>query len=287
MKSALIAVLAVAVLAGCGSSDAVSPDPVAEAAEKTAATPTSYTSLRSTMTVPGVAKPVTMTGEGAFDNERKVGWMTIDMSSFAKSIPEGEGVPTDPELWKTRQVMDFSDGLVLYMQFPFLTEMMRTDKPWIRIDVAKAGRELGIDIGQLMQVGQDPVQQLGQLRTITDDLEEVGPETVRDLATTHYRGTVDLREYDELFPENERPKIRKSIESMIELMGKPTYPVDVWIDQEQLVRRMSFEFTQQTPEGDMPMAMTMEFFDFGRPVEVKLPAASDTIDITELDSALQ
>ena len=283
MKGGLIAVLAVVVLAGCGSSDTVSPDPVAEAATKTAAVPTTYMSTQTTMTVPGIAKPVTMTGRGAFDNERKLGWMTLDMSAFAREIPAGEGVPTDPDLWKTRQVMDLSDGLIVYMRFPFLSEAL-TDK-WVRIDFAKAGRALGVDLEQFMQPGQEnPTQQLDHLRAVTDDLDEVGRESVRSVATTHYRGTVDLREYEDLFPENERAEVRKSVERLVEMMGSPTYPVDVWIDGEDLVRRMSFEFTMSQPgqTESTRMAMTMEFFDFGRPVDVKLPAASDTIDITEL-----
>ena len=52
-------------LAGCGASDTVSQslDPVAAAASKTARLPTTHMSMTATMSVPGLAAPVRMSGE--------------------------------------------------------------------------------------------------------------------------------------------------------------------------------------------------------------------------------
>lgn len=285
MKKLVLLLLAAGVLTACGSQDVASPDPLADAATKTAAVKTNYVALRARTTVPGIAKPIEMTGEGAFDNERRLGWMTLDMSAFAEQLPEPEADGAKTADLKMRQIVDFSDGLVIYMRFPDLLEELQSDKRWVRIDVSKAGRELGLDFDAFMQMGQNPADQLGPLRTVSDDLEEVGSQTIRGVETTHYRGTVDLRKYPELVPEKDRARVRKAVEQMIEMMGAATYPVDVWVDDDELVRRMSFEVETKEPEGTMQMAMTIDLFDFGRPVDVEVPDAADTMDMTELGEA--
>jgi hypothetical protein len=285
MKKLALLLVAAGLLTGCGSKDTVSPDPVADAATKTAAAKTNYMAVRATTKVPGIAKPIALTGEGAFDNERMLGWMTLDMSAFAEQLPEAEADGVKAADLKMKQIIDFSDGLVIYMQFPDLLEAFGSDKQWVRVDVGKAGRELGVDIDTFMQLGQNPADQLGPLRTVSEDLEEVGKETVRGVEATHYRGTVDLRKYPELVPEEDRAKVRKTVEQMIAIIGSPTYPVDVWVDDDELVRRMSFDMNTKEPEGTMQMAMTIELFDFGRPVDVEVPDAADTIDISELGEA--
>ena len=58
--------------------------------------------------------------------------------------------------------------------------------------------------------------------------------------------------------------------------------MDVWIDSQQLVRRMSFAFTECVQNQHLTMAMTMNMSDYGQQAVPPAPAPSQTYDITPL-----
>src|SRR5262245_3252035 len=278
--SLLLLVLLVPLAAAC-SNDTLSVDPVARAAETTGKTDTMHMSMKMRIVAPGMG-PVRMSADGAFDNAARRGSMTMDMSDFARQIPGG--APADPKLWRGREVFDFSKRPVIYMSFPFMTRALPGSKPWIRIDLEQLAGRMGLDLGALMQSGQsNPAQQLDYLRSVTGDLKELGKGTVRGVSTTHYRGTVDLEDYVKLVPEARRKSARKTIEQLEKTMrGRSTYPVDVWVDSSDQVRRMAFDMTSDTLNGMVTTKMQMDLFDFGAPVNVDLPAKSQTMDFREL-----
>jgi hypothetical protein len=280
----LLAVLAVS-LAGCGASDTVtkSLDPVAAAAANTARLPTTHMSMTATMTVPGLPTAVQMNGEGAVDNVRKRGSMTMDMSSMARAMPNTGGL-NDPSLWRGEYVFDFSKSMVAYMRFPFMTRALGSGKSWVRLDFGSVSREMGVNLDQFMQMNQsNPAQQLQLLRTVSGRFSKLGTGRVRGVTTTRYRTNVDIRKYPDLLPEGQRKSMQKSINTLVDMMGgKSTYPVEVWIDAKQLVRRMSLRMEIKAPTGSMSMAMSMDFYGFGRPVSVTFPRAEDTVDMTKL-----
>jgi hypothetical protein len=280
----LLGVLAVS-LAGCGASDSVtkSLDPVAAAATNTARLPTTHMSMTATMTVPGLPTAVQMSGEGAVDNVRKRGSMTMDMSSMAKAMPATGGL-NDPSLWRGEYVFDFSKGMVAYMRFPFMTRALGSGKSWVRLDFGAVSREMGVNLDQFMQMNQsNPAQQLQLLRAVSGRFTKLGPGRVRGVTTTRYRTNVDIRKYPDLLPEQQRKSMQNSIDKLVDMMGgKSTYPVEVWIDAKQLVRRMSLRMDLEAPTGSMSMAMSMDFYGFGRPVSVRFPRADDTVDMTKL-----
>lgn len=279
----LLAVLAVS-SAGCGASDTVtkSLDPVAAAATKTARVSTTHMSMTATMSVPGLSTTVQMSGEGAVDNVRKRGSMTMDMSSMARSLPATGGM-NDPSLWRGEYVFDFSKGMVAYMRFPFMTRALGGGKSWVRMDLGSMSKEMGVNLDQFMQMNQsNPAQQLQLLRAVSGRFTKLGAGRVRGVATTRYRTNVDIRKYPDLVPQGQRKAMKKSIELLVDMMGKPTYPVEVWIDAKQLVRRMSLRMDMKAPTGSMAFAMSMDFYGFGRPVSVTFPRAEDTVDLTQL-----
>jgi hypothetical protein len=93
---------------------------------------------------------------------------------------------------------------------------------------------------------------LAKLRSASLETERLGSEDVRGEDAVHYRMTVNCNEAD---------------------LGCPseTTDVDVWIDDDGLVRRASF--------ADDGADITAEFFDFGIPVEVEEPAAAQVVDL--------
>lgn len=255
----------------CGG-ESVSPQAaVAQAATKYEEAGSSRVSMSATIKgVPG--GPFTFTGEGEFDRER--GHMTLDMSELGAAT--GGAFAGELEM--------ILEDFVMYMKFPeAITEQLPGGKSWVRIDLRGAGKELGIDLEELMQVQQsDPTQALQYLRGASDDFEEVGEEEVRGVATTHYRGTIDLRKAAEQLPED----ARESVERAIELMGTVELPFDVWIDDDGMARRMKYEQPLPSAGGEAgAMELTMELFDFGVEVDVEPPPNDEVIDIQGLIGA--
>ena len=270
----IAAALAAIGLAGCGGSEnlaeGLSPQAaVAEAATKTAEAGSARVSFTGTMEgVPG--GPFTFTGEGEFSDRQ--GRMTFDMSDLGAAAGGAFG-------GEMEMVMD---GLLIYMKFPpDIASQLPGGKQWLRIDLAAAGDELGIDFEELMQFQQtDPTQTLQYLRGASEDFEEVGSEEVRGVETTHYRGTVDLRKALEQIP----AESREGFERVLELVGETRMPFEVWIDDDGLARRMKYE--QPLPAGqgsqDASMGLTMEMYDFGTEVDVEPPPANEVVDLQEL-----
>jgi hypothetical protein len=241
--------LAAVPAAGCGSDD-FDPDVVAQAADKTA----SAGGSKVAFTVDAAGQ--SMKGTGFMDAKGRKARMRFE-------LPQNAGAMN----------MVFLDK-VIYMNLPEeLRKEIPGDKAWIKIDLAKALRAQGIDLGALNGASSnDPSQQLDQLRG-AGDVKKVGSEKVRGTSTTHYKATVDLRK-----AAKKSPAARRSVERVIKLSGQSTFPVEVWIDKAGRLRRESFE---QRVQGQT-ISTTMDFFDFGSREAIKAPPSSETKDITDL-----
>ena len=269
MFTALLAALMAAALAACGGGDAVALDPVAEAATKTSAAKSMRLEMRMTMSAPEFgSNPVAVTIRGVAEGERSA--MTIRM-------PAVEG-------FELGNIEARSDGLVMYMRMPFLQQLAPQMKPWIKLDLREAGKELGVDFDAIMELSRqtDPTQALTYLRA-AGEVEELGEAAVRGVQTTHYRAVIDLDRYASQL-EDESKAMADAIRKVAELTGQSTIPMELWIDEDSLVRRMSWE--QQVPiDAGNPseVKMTMDLFDYGADVEVVIPPDDQTTTLEELE----
>jgi hypothetical protein len=179
-----------------------------------------------------------------------------------------------------KQVMD---GLVICQQIPGAEEEF--GKEWTRIDMAEAYRQIGVDL-ELIQApgGQDPRQALAQLKHAAGEIEKVGTEEVRGTETTRYKGEVSMRSAIERAPAARREEAERSVEKIIDITGTDGFPMEVWIDDEKLVRRIRMEMTLNNPAlgGKMDMDMTMEMFDYGKPVSIDVPSDDEAEDLTDM-----
>lgn len=286
---ALAATLAMLALAACGGGedepDEISPQAaVAEAAGRTAAVSTARVSQTLTAEeIPALSSgPVTIESSGEVDFENKRVRISTDLSSsFAQLGQDVEDAVMEVVV----------DGAVVYMRYPLLQQIQPGLDPWIRIDLAEAGQEQGIDLEALMQSGQnDPGAMLEQLRAASADFQEVGTETVRGVETTHYRGTVDLRRAADLVPQDLRVRVREATEWIIELTGESEVETEVWVDEDGFVRRVRYAYDRfplgAGPSGEpqlAPATMTMEYYDFdAEDIEIELPPEEDVTDLDEL-----
>lgn len=272
----LTAALAVLGVSACGGGSSASATPqaaVVQAADRTSDAGSSRASFDITMT--GLApEPLTMTGEGIFDSQARKGRLTMDLSAL--------GAGSGQDLGEAEMIFD---DFVVYMKFPFLSELRGGLKEWLRFDIRELGKEQGFDLGQLSQLNQnDPSQALQYLRAASEDVEELGKEEVRGVETTHYRMTIDLRKVVDQAPEEQREQLRAQIDQIVEQSGLQMVPTEVWIDDEGLARRMQLTYKGMrfAPGEEGDMTMTMELFDFGVEVDIKPPPANNLTDLQDL-----
>ena len=279
--------LATIVLVGCGAGDTVSLEQVANAATATSKYSGVRIEMTMTMRTPDLPRAVTTTSVGAVDSRIGRGRMTVDMSDLGKVAGDELG---GPEAWRGEEVLDFSGGrLVAYMRIPFMSRAVQTSKPWVKFDFQKLGEQAGIDFQQFLQLGGgNPAQAVDYLRAVSGKVEEKGHENVRGVDTTHYHVMIDFEKYPDLVPANRRDEMRKTIDRIIELTGVKTVPADVWIGDDQLVRKMRYAYTMRVLDErtgrrrPTEMDLTMELYDFGATVAVTLPPAGQVFDLTKL-----
>lgn len=288
----LAAVTAVAA-AGCGGGGTesrvaapVSAQALSESAQASAEETSAEFTFSMTMTAPGFGEAVSFSGSGAFDSANETASMKFDMSSFAQLMDGLGGVVGGPDLgnaddWKIEIVQA---GGIIYMKFPLLSSQIPGGKPWVKIDAAKAAKLQGFDLEQLKQFeSNDPRELLKFLEAVGGEIETVGTEDIGGVTTTHYRGVIDLGKFAALFPPNKRDAAASMFDSLLQQSGLGAIPVDVWLDDEQRVRRFELfmSATQPGTNESFEATMTMDISGYGRDVQVELPPADQVADVSE------
>lgn len=221
---------------------------------------------------PETGETVTFGGEGAFDLSGERGHLSMDLAGLlGGAAPDGE----------TTMDLVFQ-GDLMYLRSAPVESLLPPGRPWLRIDLQASAEEHGIDL-EALRSGQQgsPTDTLGMLHG-SGDVEVVGQEEVRGVATTHYRALVSMEDAIAEAPEDERDDLRRSFEAM----GVATdveFPVEAWVDDDGLPRRIRFELdlhalgAPDVPPG-ATMAMSMELFDYGAPVDVRVPGDDEVVD---------
>jgi hypothetical protein len=272
---ACLAVLAaIPALGGCGTED-LSPSAIAQAADATVASNGMKMQIAQTISVPG-ERPLRLGGDGAIDPRNQRSRFTLRMTAApdAAAGALGDSFRTDV----------IGDHLDVYTRSPQLATVLGKGKRWLKIDVAEVSKAAGLDLSTMTQSSQDPSQMLRQLEAVSGDVEKVGEEPVRGVATTHYRATIDFSRYPDLVPADERAAARASMRQLVKLLGTRTAPVDVWVDDDDLVRRYRQTMNLSIPGGGGRMSTQQQFelYDFGTSVDIDVPDAGEVSDMTDL-----
>ena len=259
----LLALVLALAASACGGSEPAATqapqDAIVLAASKTNNAGTYRADITGTMELAG--QSVDMSGTGEFDGAKKQGRISYTTTLGGQDI--------DMEM-----VFAFP---VVYMHLPPEIAPLPAGKTWVKMDIEKLGQAEGFDVGQLMQAGtSDPSQGLDFLRGASD-VQAVGTEDVRGVATTHYTGVVDMQSLGAKDPE-----LKAQLDQFLQQSGISRVPVEVWIDDNGFVRRM-----KQTLEGNssgfpINMTMTTDLYDFGTDVSVEEPPADEVVDFSDL-----
>jgi hypothetical protein len=293
---------ALVALSGCGSGgegtsvtgDEIGFEQLAAAGKDSADAESGRFAFSFETTLPGADKPFAFSGEGAFDTASERSSVSLDLASFAEFLagfltafgaPKSPDVPDfgDPRLWQIDAVLD---GTVVYLRFPAVSEELPEGKSWVRSDANEAGHGKAFDFGQIEQfTNNDPRKLVEILRAASGDIETVGTEELRGVTTTHYRATVDLAEYKKLVPRAEREELQSLLDKTVEESTVEDLPVDVWLDERGLVRKVTMSVTAEQAGATEPVtgAIAFELWDYGEPVEIELPPQDEVVDASAFD----
>jgi hypothetical protein len=270
--------VALALLAGCGQEHkrTIPVGDVVAALDQTREARSERIGMKMDMKANG--QTVHMTGDGIMDNRTREGRFTLDMSDLSKL----SGGQLGPGSGKAEEIVE---GTTFWMRWAPLTKELAPGKEWLKMDMQELGRKQGFDFDALSGVQGDPTSQLDQLRAVRGDVEVVGNETVRGVPCTHYRATVDLRRYPDVAAPQDRERVRKSVDRLIELTGESEIPTEIWVGHDtRRIHRTRFRSKVKVPQGGkLEMDMTMDLYDFGVPVTgIEPPPANQVADAAEL-----
>lgn len=183
-------------------------------------------------------------GDGAYDFRTGRGTLTLHLP------------PEYAVLYGTSTLKSIIDGDTTYMYDP-------ARRAWAILSDSPPQSTLDV-FTEL--VPDDPTQILDFLEP-GGDVETVGEESLFGTETTHYRANVSVSKLVDNAPANVQQAVRAS--GMVH--DGDTLPVDVWVDEAGMMRRI--ELKGRLGEVDN-VALTLDLFDFGTDVDVKVPPPS-------------
>jgi hypothetical protein len=148
------------------------------------------------------------------------------------------------------------------------TVYSRTDSDWFRTPVSSADAST-----------PNPASSLTYLEGVSSDVRVAGHETLRGVDTTRYTANID---FDRALAHATSPAQRKLFALALTMFGGVKIPTTAWIDGDGHLRKMelSLDLTAALSRsgdavaGDPKLVETIEFFDFGAPVNVVAPGGA-------------
>ncbi|MGC1281346.1 MAG: hypothetical protein WA895_00320, partial [Streptosporangiaceae bacterium] len=249
----VVVLVSVGVLAaGCGTK--AEPDNLTAAVTRTAGQ-TAKISMTMTTQMQSMSVSYTATGEYDFVHSRGMISMQNPTAMTEIFIP-----PT------------------AYIKLPSGNGTMPDGKSWIALGT---GTSDGLDSSLFGPFGgTDPADLLASLTAVSASVTSLGPATIRGVKVTGFRVDIDPAKAAARVPSRERAGFREFTSSL----GRGPIPVDVWVDSQNLVRRVKLSL--HLPDGEGASAKTQmvevtDFYDFGVPVRVSPPPASQTASMSQ------
>ncbi|WP_328481106.1 hypothetical protein OHS71_22180 [Streptomyces sp. NBC_00377] len=237
---------------GAAAEDGRAADPVATLHRAADALVDAGTSkARTSMEMATGGTRVTIRGQGVYDYRRQLGELKVllpqDPAGTSEHRPITELLAPGALFMKNR------DGV--------------PDDKWVRVDTA------ALSDGNLVTGGAtDPFAAAEVLRG-TRTARYVGRTEVAGTAVRHYRGTADLA----VAARNASVGGRDALRAAAKGFATARVPFDVYLDDQGRVRKVRhrFSFVNGQRKEAVAVASTTLLYDFGAPVEVRLPAARD------------
>jgi len=201
---------------------------------------------------------------------------------FPKQPAPGDPGATSIELPRRYDLVVAGDQ-VYVRSSPSLDGRFPTRKPWLKTTTTGAG-PLASQLLLERWSAYDPVAILHLLRGIQGDLTTVAEdEKVGDVSTTHYRATVHTDAAVRGAPAAARSRVRATADALAARFGATSFPADVWVDGDGLIRRVRFGLRiVDGTRGGSPaeVTFTVDLDTARNAVTVELPPADQVADVT-------
>ena len=219
-----------------------------------------------------VASLATIKATGAFDGPAAKTHVSIDLGALS-ALAGGDGQPLEV----------ITDGDTAYAKLGALAALAErtggATTPWVSAELPK-GASAGIGS---ITVGSRSL--IDALQGVAGEVTTKGTEDVRGVSTTHYAATIDLTKALDAVPADQRSQLEDRLKTAGVDLSKLAIPVDVWVDDDGLVRRLTATLDTTALAGVAPaipgvrVDETLEVFDYGQPVDITVPAADQVTDV--------
>ena len=224
--------------------------------------------------------------------------LDMSMSAAGQSLSISAEADVDNENQKIAMTMDLGmlggkmqmvvDGGVVYMRSPVF-ENAGTE--WVSMDPSKMDPAAAAQFGGFGAGTTDPSAFVGLFAGVFD-VKASGEQELKGVPTTRYVGTIDLKKvlagFSNVVGKDADAATRKQLQVALEQFASlgidEKIPFEIWIDQEGLPRRqrITMDFGDLVPGAEeASMEMTVDFSDFGKAVDIKIPRPSEVTDVTE------
>jgi hypothetical protein len=277
--AACISTAAVAI-AGCGGSSSGVIDPVAQAATTSTGSPGYRMNMTLQLSVPGSSTVMVANGTGSFDTRDHIGSMSLDMNlGNNPQVVQALGA-------STLHMEERLTGLIVYVKMPTaIASKLPGGKAWMKIDLSKAAAAGGIPgLGSIANnpASSDPSQFLQYLRAVSGDVSKVGTDTVNGVQATQYHASINLDRVPDVLPASSRAAGKQATAALEKAANLHQLPVDVWIDNQHLVRQLKMAFATTTGGQSVKTAITISIPQYGRQTIPPPPPADQVTDLTSL-----
>ncbi|MER0242284.1 hypothetical protein AAHZ94_09650 [Streptomyces sp. HSW2009] len=212
----------------------------------------------------------TMKGSMDWSNGMRAS-MTLTQSG---ATAEQQGVSGQP-----REALYTPDAMYMNLGDQLAKAPQAAGKHWLKYDYATLAEQAG-PAGKFLKdqmQNTDPARAV-QVLIATGKVREVGKEDVRGTKTTHYTGVVNVSELAEMQSEDLSKEDLAGLQEQLEQAGTETETIDLWIDGDNLLVKKREQAESSTGTFDA----TVFYTDYGTPVTVELPDASDTADFADV-----
>jgi hypothetical protein len=279
------AVVALAlVLAACSSGGGgaehvavdATPMGLVSAAAHTEAAKTGHVEMSVDTVANGVESHVG--ASGAFDAERHLFSMSLDLSSLlaaslhtpSSNANSSNGSP----LGSTANVI--ATDQIVYLDFPLFARLVGVKTQWMSVPASTGASTFDV---------ADPSAFLDFLHGTGGQVTDLGREQIRGVDTTHLHATVKLRDALNSATGPERDRLQRAIDQLGQSgdsLLDAEMPADVFVDDNGMVREVSFDFSVPDAAGSNSekATLTVDLFDFGTDVGISPPPADQVTDVT-------
>jgi hypothetical protein len=217
---------------------------------------------------------VTLSGTGAVDAKTKAAEFSLDLGSLAPLVAasaKGAAIPKSIDLVVVKNAV--------YLHLAALAKQLGAPgKQWVKLDLSKLPKSATAGVNPTAVGSVSPQQAVAALQSALS-VHKVGD----DHYGAHYHGTVDLSALLSTVPASQRASASASLAKA----GIKTVPFDAWVGHQGFLRRLTFSLTAKTTKtASATIGFTLNLHDYGAPVSITAPPASQTVDGSKLLASL-